>query len=640
MLGHYPFLEYVATVEDFDQQLMNYVLHDYVKQKYQDTLGCDSVSLKNTSNLYARYTTSIVCAGVVQDSKSPCSVSNPDAPPLCAESCAQNARSEENIALNSSLCGTPKKGYLSEIRADFTVCSLPVNSLSGGCITGDMNESENCGFMNNLPGLCGYCAKSSPNATDSCCANSKVDTRCKDFDLPEPTATIPPLFPTTSAASTAATSNKHGLSGGAIAGAVIGSVAGAILLIVLPCLYFYLRRRRNQAHSASIFNQPNPSVPRERKPSGLDMSDTSAPMSTPRQSRLIAIAGQEGTGGGQRGTMMSNPYEVLMTPRSCGREMRMSAIQTEPLDMTDWRGNDAHSNHPRHDGRRDSYGIGSTKSAAGGGMVGDALGRQGISAYLDDDVDEGTKTPEGSQMALVRRQSQRHTDYADALEGGNNRDSGCESDFKEKPTAVNSDNQMADVYTTPKRARGTPPTVNQRRQGSLGSTSMLNPGAIATPDQQPYPHRLSPSPSSNLGTTSVSNVNSSRNPETSPGNTSTQSEQLSSFKDYYSQGFIRPADEVAVLWAYTPRADDEFTLERGQMLKVKGIWDDGWATGVMLKERVDEWEAIRDSESGTEGAEKQKRMTEEGEEDVKAFPLVCVCLPQHWRKAVEAEISL
>jgi hypothetical protein len=53
------------------------------------------------------------------------------------------------------------------------------------------------------------------------------------------------------------------------------------------------------------------------------------------------------------------------------------------------------------------------------------------------------------------------------------------------------------------------------------------------------------------------------------------SEQLPYFKDYYSSEDIHPGDKVACLWAYAPRAPDEFELERGDMLKVIGIWDDG-----------------------------------------------------------------
>ena len=54
-----------------------------------------------------------------------------------------------------------------------------------------------------------------------------------------------------------------------------------------------------------------------------------------------------------------------------------------------------------------------------------------------------------------------------------------------------------------------------------------------------------------------------------------QSEQLPYFKDYYSSDDIHPGDKVSTLWAYSPRAPDEFELVRGDMLKVVGIWDDG-----------------------------------------------------------------
>jgi len=38
---------------------------------------------------------------------------------------------------------------------------------------------------------------------------------------------------------------------------------------------------------------------------------------------------------------------------------------------------------------------------------------------------------------------------------------------------------------------------------------------------------------------------------------------------------MHPGDKVAVLWAYAPRAPDEFELDRGDMIKIVGIWDDG-----------------------------------------------------------------
>lgn len=124
---------------------------------------------------------------------------------------------------------------------------------------------------------------------------------------------------------------------------------------------------------------------------------------------------------------------------------------------------------------------------------------------------------------------------------------------------------------------------------------------------------------------------------------SQQSEQLPFFKDYYSQDEIHPGDRVAVLWAYQPRAADEFALERGDMLKVVGIWDDGWATGVMADERADEWEVRRQQQrdSGvSNGSGRAREATSppvSGE--IKAFPLVCVCLPEHWKKTIEGDGS-
>jgi hypothetical protein len=87
------------------------------------------------------------------------------------------------------------------------------------------------------------------------------------------------------------------------------------------------------------------------------------------------------------------------------------------------------------------------------------------------------------------------------------------------------------------------------------------------------------------------NSSSSPNYGSSPeGMASGQSEQMSHFRDYYSSEDIHTGDAVATLWAYQPRANDEWDLERGEMLKIVGIWDDGWATGYKLGERAEDWE--------------------------------------------------
>lgn len=167
-----------------------------------------------------------------------------------------------------------------------------------------------------------------------------------------------------------------------------------------------------------------------------------------------------------------------------------------------------------------------------------------------------------------------------------------------------------------------PPLSAQRRNGSLSSNSIF---ATSAPQ--------SPTSASAEGFSSPQGISSQ------------QSEQLPFFKDYYSQDDIHPGDRVAVLWAYQPRAADEFALDRGDMLKVVGIWDDGWATGTMVEDRAEDWDgarhnAQRDSGvSNASGGAGRRGSSPPGSGEIKAFPLVCVCVPDHWRKTIEGDGS-
>jgi hypothetical protein len=117
------------------------------------------------------------------------------------------------------------------------------------------------------------------------------------------------------------------------------------------------------------------------------------------------------------------------------------------------------------------------------------------------------------------------------------------------------------------------------------------------------------------------------------GMASGQSEQMSHFKDYYSNDDIRTGDLVSTLWAYQPRAGDEWELDRGDMLKIVGIWDDGWATGYKMNERFEDWELKRnpnrDSGVSNISATKTGGLPGVGEVpkgEIKAFP-VCYSPP-------------
>uniref|UniRef100_A0A093VF94 Rho guanine nucleotide exchange factor 5 n=1 Tax=Talaromyces marneffei PM1 TaxID=1077442 RepID=A0A093VF94_TALMA len=498
VVGYYPFLKNVHNVDEFDRQLTAYANNAYVQQQYASRIGCTAVNLTDTSDYYARYTISVICNGIVQNSKIPCGLTESQSPPLCATTCASYATSEEEIAINRQTCATTLPTYMDQIRADFIVCSMPADSLTGLCITGEMNERENCGYSSNLPGLCSYCASSSPNATDSCCINSKASTRCSNVDIPS-TSSIPPLFTVTAMATTTPDSvgNSSGshLSGGQIAGVVVGSVAGiAILAGLIMFLLFCLRRRRNSANS-DVFNKPTPK--RSNQPMQM------APV----------VAAQRS-----------------LEPVPGGRVARMSALQAEVDD--------------------------SDRGASRGMFA--AAGK-----YSDTSDSEGL------------------------------------------------------VSSPESRSRRRAPVAG-RRQGSLSSTSVLGMDADSSPLSGTAGQFSSPD-----------------------GVASGQSEQLPYFRDYYSQDDIHPNDKVSVLWAYQPRAADEFDLDRGDMLKIVGIWDDGWATGVRINDRAEDFEdehnVQRDS-GVSNGSQARRNSSPQPRGEIKAFPLVCVCLPHHWRKIIDGDI--
>ena len=67
--------------------------------RYQRLLGCGNINLTNTTNLYARYTTSVICNSIVQNSIKPCGLSSAESPPLCAESCVSGLVSKTMLLL-------------------------------------------------------------------------------------------------------------------------------------------------------------------------------------------------------------------------------------------------------------------------------------------------------------------------------------------------------------------------------------------------------------------------------------------------------------------------------------------------------------------------------------------------------------
>ncbi|KAK4041721.1 hypothetical protein C8A01DRAFT_14544 [Parachaetomium inaequale] len=511
VVGLFPFLRFASNVEALDALLSSHVQTEYIREKFSVLLGCGGIDFANTSDVYARYTTTVICNAIIQNSITPCGLAAAESRPVCAETCAQFAQAEAYLVADSAFCPNPGSNAQAQIRADFTNCALPDSSLSTrDCIQGVTNEPENCGYGNSTTGLCSYCATGGINSTDTCCYSADAETRCAGVVLP----TITPItLPTVTATATPDPNNdaaSGGLSGGQIAGIVIGSILGAALLAALIFGFLVYRRRRSGSQNGSIFNQPSPA---RQGPPTSQMGPTGAP------------AG----------------FEVLPG----GRIARMSALEGHSRDT------------PSRHTARDMH----------GSVPGTAAGYRG---------------------------SRRRGDDQSSSDG-----------FGDSP---GSERGTAGVLR--------PPPTMLKRNGSLSSGSVL-----AGEDPQ--------SPSSG-------GISSPQ------GMASQQSEQLPFFKDYYSQDDIHPGDRVAVLWAYQPRAGDEFQLDRGDMLKVVGIWDDGWATGVMVDERAEQWEARRQAQrdsgvSNTSGRARDDLPPVSGE--IKAFPLVCVCSPEHWKKTIDGDGS-
>ncbi|KAF2488078.1 hypothetical protein BDY17DRAFT_23507 [Neohortaea acidophila] len=488
-VGLFPFLSSVTDLATFDSGLQTYIGNGFAQIQYQQLLGCSTFNADNTTDFYARYTTSVLCNAIIQNSVQACSLAGNAARPLCAESCAEYAESEQQIT-ESNVCGSPGSNALTQIRADFTNCALPANSLTEQCIQAVQNQPNNCGFASNTASLCSYCAASSPNATDSCCVFSNSETRCKGVVLPiVASSSLRPITVTasstsstgtsTTAPTTAGSSSSRGLTGGQIAGIVVGSVLGALLLLALIIGGCLLLKRRRETPPTSIFNQPTPA--RQQPP----------------------MSSHDGSRDQERGGITALPP---------ARVARMSALE--------------------------ATGAGSRKYAGG-------------FRFSEEDSPEG----------------------------------------------------------------GFDPAPPLKRSGSFPGDDQLAVVGGAAQDTSP----------------------STNNEESTP-ESHAQSEQLGFFKDYYSQDEIHPGDLVATLWAYEPRAADEFHLERGDMIKVIGIWDDGWATGVRVRQKAEDWrpddKVLRDSGLSNDNAGATDA-ADGGE--VKAFPLVCVCLPQHWKKTIEGE---
>jgi len=85
----FPFLANVTDTSSFDTQLQQYISHGFIQQRYSNLIGCSSFDSSNSSDYYARYTASVLCNAIVQNSISACDLTGDATRPLCANTCVR-----------------------------------------------------------------------------------------------------------------------------------------------------------------------------------------------------------------------------------------------------------------------------------------------------------------------------------------------------------------------------------------------------------------------------------------------------------------------------------------------------------------------------------------------------------------------
>ncbi|KAI8329768.1 hypothetical protein EDC96DRAFT_529105 [Choanephora cucurbitarum] len=202
--NRYPFLTNITDIQSFDSALTRYV---HSSDLYLASLGCNyNKAIGSASIPYARYSLSLMCATLIQDSVSslPCNYQhNLNPPPLCQSTCFEYVASVDSITSNNlNMC--PNQLEQAALMPNLnSSCEYwtGLNGTSYNCIIGLANEPE-CGFADHQA-ACAYCH----STTDSCC---QAVTGCQAISI------------------------------AAIIGIVLGSLAG---LAMVGTLFFFLYAR-------------------------------------------------------------------------------------------------------------------------------------------------------------------------------------------------------------------------------------------------------------------------------------------------------------------------------------------------------------------------------------------------------------
>ncbi|KAJ2963651.1 hypothetical protein NQZ79_g1461 [Umbelopsis isabellina] len=262
---YFPWAASVTDVTSFDQAIFAYANSTSL---YLQPLGCNNGAYISFVP-YARYSASMLCEQIIQDSLE-CNALNHLFPaPLCSDTCLSYVASVAQITSNTTLC--QQSDQRTSGIADLTDrCSTWVGlngTTSNSCISGSDNEEDNCGFQNDTITACTFCKT---NSSNSCCSSI---SGC----------------------------NYQHLSAGAIAGIVIGSVVAAVLVAMAIYFCFCRRRKPFQQESKLTSYVPQPFQNRNQRSfnvlrSGSRQSLVASSTYDPQSNSITSVIPEEANG--------------------------------------------------------------------------------------------------------------------------------------------------------------------------------------------------------------------------------------------------------------------------------------------------------------------------------------------------------
>ncbi|KAG4306419.1 hypothetical protein PORY_000407 [Pneumocystis oryctolagi] len=527
----FPFLSSVSTTKDFDRKFESYIRENYTIGKYGNYYKCLTENILNIDDFYARYTRTVLCASIVQESIIACNLTAADSPPICADTCAEWVSSQALI-LQRHCTNRTLKNDLSLIRVDFEICTSPSASFSLECIKGRSNEPQSCGFGTNILGLCQYCNSFSQDSIDTCCIVSNL-SQCSVFNystsvnipsylIPNSTTSASLLNVTNSSSLPVAPINKQekniaGLSKKTISFIIILSIIIVLIILSLLILLIILSytRRRNKDIISEQLNNLNQIFSRNKD---LHKDDFSSFFKT-----------------------------------------NSSALNYNSVSA---------EKNPDH-----------------------------FNAIIPVDTEEKMHPFTNNENKQIRNFSNFYN--------------------------------IANLSKSYKSQNPTSFSLNLNSYRTLNhhSSQMTenNPGTINTSAFRSSKSR----PASSIGEDRISIFPT-----------------IMSMKDYYSDHQITRNTEVVALYMYKPKMPDEMTLEKGDIIHVVSVWDDGWCSGIKTgkmsnfdSEKNTSKDDIEYLENINKNASESKTQAQTDELIIKVFPLVCVCHKDSWKKIVISDIS-